>query len=106
MDLLEHAEFLIVPSQWSMIGSKESFGIVAVEALMSGIPVITSGEGGLGETVIPGTGYICSTLDDYVEAVRRVIAGEIKQEDCLNRGRYFRVDRFLADLIAYWKECQ
>jgi glycosyltransferase involved in cell wall biosynthesis len=104
VQLLSHADALIVPSQWSMIGSKESFGIVAVEALMSGIPVITSGEGGLGEIVNPTCGFVCDTLDDYVDAARHIF--KIDPGACLERGSYFRVDRMLADMIQYWRECQ
>ena len=104
VELLRDAAALLVPSQWSMIGSKESFGIVAVEALMAGIPVITSGEGGLSEIVTPETGFVCSSLDEYVSAVMRI--GAIKPQACIDRGRYFRSDRMLADLIAYWRECQ
>src|SRR5579875_3591917 len=36
VSLLSNAKCVIIPSDWSIIGSMESFGIVAVEALLSG----------------------------------------------------------------------
>ncbi|MGI0079769.1 MAG: glycosyltransferase [Nitrososphaerales archaeon] len=102
VELLSNASALLAPSQWSIIGSKESFGIVAVEALMSGIPVITSGDGGLGEIVTPDVGFICSNMQEYVSAIKRI--AEIDPEKCLERGNYFSVARFADDLLSYYKE--
>ena len=45
--------FIIIPSE------KESFGLVAIEAMASGVPVIGSNTGGLPEVVEHGeTGYL------------------------------------------------
>jgi glycosyltransferase involved in cell wall biosynthesis len=46
---LKDAWALVVPSLWA-----EPFGLVAIEALVRGVPVVASANGGLGETVEPG----------------------------------------------------
>ncbi len=47
-DLYKNIDTLIIPSK------HESFGLVAIEAMASGIPVIASGVGGLKELIIDG----------------------------------------------------
>lgn len=46
----------------------EPFGGVAVEAMLSGTPVITTPWGAFSETVVPGVGFRCSTLLDFQKA--------------------------------------
>ncbi len=45
-DFLDHVDALVVPSLW-----EEPLGMVAIEALAKGVPVVTSGKGGLSESV-------------------------------------------------------
>lgn len=104
-DLLTHASALIMPSQWSLIGSKESFGLAAVEALMSGTPVICSGEGGLSEIVTPDVGACCTgNFGEYVDAVKRL--DEFRPIKCHERGMKFTSARMLADFLEHWRESQ
>lgn len=50
----------------------EPFGGVAVEAMMSGTPVIATDWGAYAETVQHGvTGFRCRTLDDFLQAVKK-----------------------------------
>ena len=113
-ELLEGAAALVMPSEWALIGTKESFGITAVEALMCGTPVICSGEGGPGEIVGDSEKWVgasCTTLDEYVDVVKSIMAmGEHSREQlaraCRERGLYYTSERLLRDLVAYWRECQ
>jgi glycosyltransferase involved in cell wall biosynthesis len=66
--LLAEARAVLVPT-----GYIEPFGGVAVEAMLSGTPVITSPFGAFSETVRDDvSGYRCSTLGEFRAAVRLV----------------------------------
>lgn len=103
--LLSKAKALIVPSDWSVIKSFESFGLVAVEALLSGTPVITSGDGGLKEIVQHGiNGYICSSISDYKKAY--ALLDKIDPKICRRTGEKFTSSRYAKDLLEYHEEVQ
>lgn len=73
--LLCKAKALIYPSSW------ESFGIVVVEAMVSGTPVILSHIGPFHELVEKGrTGFVCDSKKDYVHAIQNLPS--IKPSDC------------------------
>lgn len=64
-ETLARARAVLVPTTYL-----EPFGGVAVEAMMSGTPVITTDWGAFTETVEQGvTGYRCRMLRDFLEAV-------------------------------------
>lgn len=66
--LMGHARAVFVPTLYL-----EAFGGVAVEAQLTGTPVITTDFGVFPETVLQGvTGYRCNVLQDFVDAARRV----------------------------------
>jgi glycosyltransferase involved in cell wall biosynthesis len=66
--LLQRAAALLMPVEW-----EEPFGIVIVEALMSGTPVIAFRRGGIPEIIIDGrTGLLCDTIDEMVSCVDRL----------------------------------
>jgi glycosyltransferase involved in cell wall biosynthesis len=67
-DLMRRADCLMIPSQYI-----EPFGGVAVEAMMSGTPVVTSDTGAFTEWVVPGrNGYRCRTMGQYEWALNNV----------------------------------
>ncbi|MDD5223970.1 MAG: glycosyltransferase family 4 protein [bacterium] len=76
--LLAGARALIFPIRWP-----EPFGLVVIEALASGTPVIAARVGSLPEIITPETGFLCDTYDDFVRAIGRV--GEIDPEACRKR---------------------
>lgn len=64
-ELLVSARALINPIQWN-----EPFGLVMIEAMASGTPVIGSNRGSIPEIVAHGkTGFVCSTTSQAVRAV-------------------------------------
>jgi glycosyltransferase involved in cell wall biosynthesis len=62
----------------------EPFGLVAIESMATGTPVIARPSGGLAETVEPGlTGFLVNNVDEAVEAVAK--AGSLDREQVRSR---------------------
>jgi glycosyltransferase involved in cell wall biosynthesis len=73
---LRHAAALLFPIHWP-----EPFGLVMVEALACGTPVIALNHGSVPEVIEDGvTGFICSSEEQMVAAVDRL--GEIDRARC------------------------
>ena len=67
-DLIGNARALLFPIDWP-----EPFGIVMIEAMACGTPVIAFRHGSVPEVIDPGcTGFIVETIDEAVEAARRI----------------------------------
>jgi glycosyltransferase involved in cell wall biosynthesis len=88
-DLYRKAKALIFP-----VESHEPFGLVVIEALACGTPVITSTLGAMPEIVKSGeTGFLCEKFEDYVEAVGSV--DSLNPEEC-RKDAVLRWDRKVA----------
>lgn len=75
-ELLSNARALLFPVDWP-----EPFGLVIIEALACGTPVITRRRGSTPEIIRDGqTGFICETEEEMREAVRRI--GELDRAVC------------------------
>jgi glycosyltransferase involved in cell wall biosynthesis len=73
--LLQRARALIHPSV------RECFGLSIVEALACGTPAIVSDDGAFPEIIQKGkTGWLCRTLEEYVNAIKGVDA--FNPEEC------------------------
>lgn len=104
-ELLAGAKAVYVPSLYV-----EPFGMVAVEALMSGTPIITSPWGGLGDINVDGkTGFQCHTFADYVRATEEI--DTIDPVECHKESvKYFEYNvryqyqTWFEDLSQLWGE--
>ncbi len=77
--LLAGAKAMIFPTRWP-----EPFGIVAIEALVSGTPLITTHNGAMPEIIEHGKqGFLCHTKDEMVDAIKNIDA--ISPAECLKR---------------------
>jgi glycosyltransferase involved in cell wall biosynthesis len=68
VELLKNAKALLNTIDWP-----EPFGLVMIEALACGTPVIVTGCGSAPEVITHGkTGFICNKKLDFIEAIRHV----------------------------------
>jgi glycosyltransferase involved in cell wall biosynthesis len=65
--LLARARCLWNPAEWD-----EPFGLVTVEALFSGTPVLGTRRGALPELITPAVGALCDTLDEMIAAAAAI----------------------------------
>lgn len=101
-ELLAGAAGVFVPSLYV-----EPFGMVAVEALLSGTPIITTPWGGLEEINEPGVGFQCHTLRDFADAAAAV--GDLTPRRCFTAGLKYayatvspQYERWFRDLEGLW----
>jgi glycosyltransferase involved in cell wall biosynthesis len=67
IELFARASCTVMPIQWP-----EPFGLVAIESLACGTPVVALRGGAVSEIVEQGiTGFIADTMDEFVEGVER-----------------------------------
>jgi glycosyltransferase involved in cell wall biosynthesis len=102
-DYMAAADFLIVPSRW------EGFGLVAIEALRAGCPVLAARVGGLADIVEDGiSGFLFEpeNLDSILSAIRKFIAADREKLRDAARERFLstytsaRLNRSLIGLYS------
>jgi len=73
----QHARATLFPIQWG-----EPFGLVLIESMACGTPVVAFSKGSVPEIVVHGkTGFVVDTIDDMTRAVRAIHL--IDPSDCL-----------------------
>ncbi|MDA3959698.1 MAG: glycosyltransferase [Planctomycetota bacterium] len=75
-----------------LFASEEDFGIVPVEAMAAGAPVVAYARGGAGETVVDGeTGVLVESqsVDSFRSGIERFESSEFSAEVCRNRAETF-----------------
>ncbi len=98
-ELLAGARATFTPSLYT-----EPFGMIAVESLLSGTPVISTPFGGFGDIVTPGTGFQCNTLQDFVQAIRDV--DDISPYAARRRGLEFSYDTVAPQYQRWFDDLQ
>ncbi len=88
-ELLAGARALLFPIRWS-----EPFGIVTIEALISGTPVITTPRGSMSEIITPEVGFLCNDFEELKQAVKKV--DTIDPQQCRRRV----MENFTAEIMA------
>lgn len=103
-ELMKHAKAFVFPSE------QEDFGIIPVEAMAVGTPVIALGQGGPLETIVDGkTGVFFNerTVESLVDAVKRFNDSNhqsITAENCINQAKKFSKERFKKEMLQFVKE--
>ncbi|HOQ33002.1 MAG TPA: N-acetyl-alpha-D-glucosaminyl L-malate synthase BshA [Candidatus Hydrogenedens sp.] len=96
-ELLPHADLVIQPSE------HESFGMVALEAMASGVPVIATKSGGIQELIVDGeTGFLCEVgdIETMADWAIQVLFDKKLKKDIGKRSiervrKYFSVDKII-----------
>jgi glycosyltransferase involved in cell wall biosynthesis len=82
----------------------EDFGIVPLEALANGKPVIAYGKGGVLETIEPGiTGefFYEQTPEALMEILEKFNPGKYNPEICIERAKRFSKEKFKKKIIEF-----
>ncbi|WFS03320.1 glycosyltransferase [Rhizobium tumorigenes] len=77
---------------------EEDFGIVPVEAMASGRPVIAFGRGGATETVVAdktGVFFTTQTTENIIDAIERMARLDFNPDDAVSRAYEFRTEVFV-----------
>jgi glycosyltransferase involved in cell wall biosynthesis len=89
-EIMRNAKALIAPTYYA-----EPFGMVVVEAMMCGTPVLTSDWGAFAETNLHGiTGYRCRNVEQFVWAGRNI--HNIRRQAC----RDWAVNNYSLERVA------
>lgn len=99
----EKLELMRGAKAFLMASEDEDFGIVPVEAMGVGTPVIAYHSGGLKETVVDGkTGIFFNelTTESLREAIKRFEKIKIKPEDCIAQAQKFSKENFEKGIQA------
>jgi glycosyltransferase involved in cell wall biosynthesis len=92
---LAEASVVVIPSVWP-----EPFGLVGIEALASGRPVVASRTGGIGDWLKDGVSGVSVTPGDVPElaqALNEVLADPARQEEMGNAGKRLVGAEFSAE---------
>lgn len=99
VELLKDALCLVFPIQWN-----EPFGIVMIEAMASGTPVVAFNRGSVSEVIKDGeTGFIVNTIPEMVDAISKI--GSINRQKCRERvEKLFNVENMVNGYEKKFKD--
>jgi glycosyltransferase involved in cell wall biosynthesis len=98
-EFLGNAAAVLFPVDWP-----EPFGLVMIEAMACGTPTIAWNRGSVPEVIDEGvTGFIVDSIDDAVEAAKRV--PELSRAACRQRfEQRFSVERMARDYVGVYEQ--
>ncbi len=90
-------------------GDRETFGLVVLEAMASGLPVVGVRAGAVAELVVPGTGLLAEPLSaESLAGTVRVLFGEdwraLGQQARRHVETHYAWERVLTDLLGHYRE--
>jgi len=96
-DFLGDATALLFPIQWP-----EPFGLVMIEALACGTPVVAYRHGAVPEVLDEGvTGFVCDDVESAVDRIERI--GNLDRRICRQRfEQRFSVTRMAKDYLKLY----
>lgn len=104
-DYMACTEVLMMPSKW------EGFGLVALEAMSLGVPVVSTNSGGLVKIMDDSCGFICEGKDEFVAAITSLLTDAnlyaSKSSGATKRAmEYNNIDEYCGKLLDIYKSFQ
>ncbi|MFH1504951.1 MAG: glycosyltransferase family 4 protein [Candidatus Omnitrophota bacterium] len=98
-DLYKRAKCTLFTSQW-----EEPFGLVMIESMACGTPVVGLRRGAAPEVITDGkTGFVVDTEDEMVQAVKNI--DKIKPQDCRKHiEEYYSREKMAESYVAIYKK--
>lgn len=98
-ELIGGAVATLFPITW-----REPFGLVMVESMAAGTPVIAMNLGSTSEVIADGkTGFLCQSVDEFVEAIDK--AAQLNRHTCREHVRnHFSVQRMTDGYEAVYEQ--
>ena len=96
LQLLRNAKCLLFPSKMN-----EPFGLVAVEAMACGTPVIALNDGAIPEVVTEG-GIVCTDIEAMAMAVKEI--SNIHPKTCLRNAQRFSRENMVDGYLKLYRE--
>ncbi|MBA7621460.1 D-inositol-3-phosphate glycosyltransferase [subsurface metagenome] len=88
-----------------LVNYTEAFGLVPVEAMACGMPVIVNRRGALPELVEDGfSGFVVDTIEQAEEIIRSGKVDSIKPEDCRKSAEMFSIERSAQGYLKVFRE--
>lgn len=84
---------------FAMSSQAETFGVVAIEAMAMGVPVIATECGGPEAFISPATGLVCANKEEALRDALLQMADEINNYDA-NSIRSYAVDHFSNEVVT------
>lgn len=99
-ELLGNSMALLFPIRWN-----EPFGLVMIEAMACGTPVLALPGGAVEEVVCDGiSGYVCRSADELAQRVRELPGPFTPSNVRQYCQQYFSLDRMVAEYSALYQE--
>ena len=97
--LIGGAVATLFPITW-----REPFGLVMIESMAAGTPVIAMALGSTTEVIAHGkTGFLCNNVDEFVEAIDQV--AQLNRNDCREHvSNHFSVQKMTAGYEAVYQQ--
>jgi len=95
-------KFMSVADLFLLPSEQESFGLVALEAMASGVPVVASRVGGLPELVEEGkTGFLrpMGDVQGMLEASLEILANRTRRRNMGEAARAWAIERFRPEVV-------
>lgn len=99
VDLFKRAKCTLFTSQW-----EEPFGLVMIESMAGGTPVIALRRGAAPEVIVDGkTGFVVDTEEEMIKAVKKI--DKIKPADCRKHiEENFSREKMAQDYVNVYKK--